>query len=117
MTRAVAEQEATSSFAAIPVRYLMHSGQVVSENQGVAVTGDWPSRWVIKSFHDIGVLCSFIFEQARNAGAQKEVVVFRNAIKPAWPATEQLLVYIAALEFGKAKLGAVSGLASPGPTD
>ena len=104
MTRKRADDEAQSTFASIPVRYLMHSGQVIRENSTVLVTGSWPSQWSIDSLSDLGAFCAFIYDEAKEHGAQDEAKIFRQSIRFAWPPTEQLLVYIAALESAEAAL-------------
>jgi hypothetical protein len=103
-SRELAEKEVRNTFEAIRVKYLMLSGQVVRENQKVEITGTWPSEWAVKSLQDIGIFCSFIYEQAKGRGGQRDADAFRESITRAWPPTEQLLVYISALELAQVKL-------------
>lgn len=98
MTRDLAEKEAKNTFKTIAVRYLMRSGRVISENHKVEITGKWPTKWTVKTHQDIGVFCSFLYEQAKGNGGQSAADIFRNSITCASPVTEQLRVYILALE-------------------
>jgi hypothetical protein len=93
-----AEKQAAKAFDALPIRYLMHSGKIVRENTAVHITGSWPEHWQFQRYQDLGVLCAFIYEQARQQGAGEAVEDYRKSVYEAWPASEQIEVYRSALE-------------------
>jgi len=95
--RKQAEESAMHDFSCLPVRYLMHDGRVVQENGEVPTTGNWPAELKIQRYQDLGVLCAFIFEQAKQVGLVNEAEAFRCSIRLASPVTEQVMVYEAAL--------------------
>jgi len=95
--RKQAEERAKNDFACLPIRYLMHDGHVVQENGEVRTTGSWPTEWKIQRYQDLGVLCAYIFEHAKQAGLVNEAEAFRRSIQPASPVTEQVMVYETAL--------------------
>jgi hypothetical protein len=103
-TRAEAEKEAVEVFTALPIRHLMHVGNSIRENSHVHITGTWPERWPISRYQDLGVLCAFIYEQARQAGAADAAEDFRKSIHAACPVTEQVMVYRSALEVARKSL-------------
>ena len=96
---AKAEKQAADVFTSFPVRYLLHAGATVRENVAVHITGDWPERWQIQRYQDLGVLCAFIYEQAQKSGAADAAEDFRRSIQFAWPVTEQVMVYRSALQY------------------
>jgi|WetSurMetagenome_2_1015567.scaffolds.fasta_scaffold11695_9 hypothetical protein len=108
-TRSSADEQARSTFRELHVRYLLHSGEVIDENQGVEITGTWPAKWVVKSHQDVGVLCAFVYESAMAHGGRREADAFRSSITRAWPITEQLLVYVSALEMAHVALAPYLG--------
>jgi hypothetical protein len=103
-TRAEANKEAVDVFTALPIRHLMHVGNSIRENSDVHITGTWPECWKIQRYQDLGVLCAFIYEQARQAGAAQVAEDFRNSLHAAWPVTEQVMVYRSALEVARKSL-------------
>ena len=82
----------------------MHAGSIVRENAHVQITGAWPDRWEIRQYQDLGVLCAFVYEQARQQGAAEEAERFRNGIYSASPVTEQIMVYRGALVLARESL-------------
>jgi hypothetical protein len=95
----LAQREAERTFSTLPVRFLSESGTVLDENPAVPVTGEWPHQWTFNQVQDLGVLCAYLYESAVIAHLTTQAEQFRDMITPAWPATEQLTVFIHALEF------------------
>jgi hypothetical protein len=95
-----ATQAAQYTFDGIPIRFLMESGRVTRENEKVDVTGVWPEHWVFANLRDLSVLCAFLYESAMSGGAGERAEQFRARLGTAYPATEQVLVYIDALKEG-----------------
>ena len=103
-TMAAAETEAETTFSSLRVRYLLRSGEVVKQRDEVEITGDWPDEWPFASLPDLGISCAFLYERARAHGAGEVAEDFRHAVTFAWPPTEQLIVYVEALQLARDSL-------------
>lgn len=97
--------DASNAFDQLPVRFLMEDGAVKRENTNVEITGCWPEQWSFQRIQDLGVLSAFLYESAITNGAEQQAKEFRTMITFAYPPTEQLLVYIEALEAGRELFG------------
>ena len=93
-----ARREARDSFEQLAVRFFMEGGNIKGENPTVVVSGEWPARWRIERLQDLGVLSAHLWEVACGNGGQDAANDFRALIHLAAPATEQVLVYLHALE-------------------
>ena len=104
VSHALAEKEALDCFNMGRVKCLMESGRKVKENPEVVLTGEWPSDWTIRVIPDVGVFCAYLFEQACRNGGRLPAERFRSQIGFAWPPTELVMMYLAALEFAQTQL-------------
>jgi hypothetical protein len=95
---------AKETFADLPVRCLLERGFLTRENPSVVITGEWPQTWTFVRFQDLGVLSAYLFECATAAGVSDRAQHFKSQIAFAWPITEQVLVYLRALELAKLEL-------------
>jgi hypothetical protein len=100
-----AEAQAQQYFHTLPVRYLMHAGVIVAENQDVPKHAAWPKSWQFRSITDVGIYFAYLYEMALAAGATEAASAFRARCFYAAPPTEQVIVLIDALEFARAHLG------------
>jgi hypothetical protein len=104
LTMAAAETEAETTFSSLRVRYLLRAGELVKQRDDVEITGDWPDEWQLASVPDLGIFCAFLYERARTHGAGEVAEEFRHAVTFAWPPTEQLIVYVDALQLARDRL-------------
>jgi hypothetical protein len=103
--RDVAEKAASDAFDGVPTRLLMDRGTVTKTNLAVQVTGRWPERWTFRRPSELRVFCAFLYDLAATRGGRARADEFRALASRASPASEQVLVYIRALEAGRALLG------------
>ena len=88
-----------------PVRFLMERGLASGEDSSVEISGAWPTLWSLKCIHDLNALCAYLYETAAQHGAGEQADEFRSLIYSASPTTEQLMVYVHALESGRKTIG------------
>ncbi len=103
-TFAEARRSAEETFEQLPVRFLLEDGFVREENTAVEVTGEWPRTWAFKRASDIGAFCAYIYQQVLNKGHLEVADSFKGSLYFAWPPTEQLMVYLRALECARLSL-------------
>lgn len=99
-----ARRVAHGAFEHLPIRFLMEHGTVKTENPIVAVSGEWPSQWRIQTLRDLGVLSAYVWEVACENGGRGAADDFRARLYPATPGTEQVVVYVQALEVARKSL-------------
>jgi hypothetical protein len=99
-------KQASEAFGDLPVRYLMEAGVSIRENPDVLITGKWPAEWNVRRYTDLGVFCSFLWDRARGRGGAAAAEELKSSISFAWPPTEQVLVYLSALQFAARHLSA-----------
>jgi len=99
-----ARREAQDWFDHRAVRFLMERGSVVRENAKVIVSGEWPSKWKIETLYDLGCLAAYLYETACQHDGQAAADDFKALIILATPGTEQVVVYLRALEHARQSL-------------
>jgi hypothetical protein len=84
---------AASWFEELPVRHLMEEGRTVRTRPEVEITGEWPTRWTFRTFVDVRIFASYLFEVVCVRGGTAEASRFRESLRFAYPMTELLVSY------------------------
>ena len=85
----------------------MYNGKIISENQTLLLTGDWPSNWGFATIRDLGVFFCYLVILAQSKGKTKQAEKVKASLSPAWPPTEAILSYQNAFQVAQKELGQI----------
>jgi hypothetical protein len=97
LKREDAEKHADGWFAETPIRFRFRDGELIETNEDVELTGDWPTKWTFRRYHDFGSLCACLFEELGAGGHHDEGRLLKALLHRTTPGTEAVHMFHVAL--------------------
>jgi hypothetical protein len=92
-----AEKHADSWFTETPIRFRFRNGELIKTDEDLELTGDWPTKWRFRRYHDFGSLCACLFEELSAGGHQDAGRLLKASLHRTMPGTEAVHMFHAAL--------------------